>query len=282
MKKIILGVFASLLLVSTSMTAQIETPQPSPSAMVSQKLGLTTISLDYSRPSAKGRTVFSKDGLVPFGSIWRTGANNVTKITFGGDVMIEGKALKAGSYAILTKPDMKSWAVHFYKHESTNFGSYLDKTPDLAVTVMSKAAPMTFETFTINMDKLTNTGAELQLIWDKTLVPIKIEMDVDKAVMANINRVMAGPSEGDYYAAATYYHEAGKDLKQALTWVQKATKVASPKFWQVRRESLILADLGMKKEAIAAATQSLNLAKEAKNDDYIKMNEQSIAEWTKK
>ncbi len=114
------------------------------------------------------------------------------------------------------------------------------------------------------------------------MVPVKIEADPDKTVMANIDRILAGPSTNDYYAAGTYLHDSGKDLNKALEYVRKATSVASPAFWQVRKEALILADLGRTKEAIDAAKKSLDLAKAANNKDYITMNEQSIAEWSKK
>jgi tetratricopeptide (TPR) repeat protein len=114
------------------------------------------------------------------------------------------------------------------------------------------------------------------------IVPVKITADSDKTVMASIEKVLAGPSGNDYFNAASYMHDSGKDLNKALEYVRKATQVASPAFWQVRRESLILADLGRKAEAIEAAKKSLELAKVANNMDYVRMNEKSIAEWTKK
>lgn len=280
LKSLVLG----MLLVSASMImAQIETPAPSPGAMLQQKVGLTDVSVDYSRPAAKGRVIFAaKDALVPFGEVWRTGANTATKIVFSNDVKVEGKELKAGAYAILSKPGADMWAIHFYKHESTNFGTYLEKTPDAIVMVKPRKSGSKVENFTINIDNISATGAELQFAWENVVVPVALSVDTDKAVMSSIDRVMAGPSANDYFNAATYYHESGKDLKKALEWVQKATKVSDPKFWQVRRESLILADMGRKQEAIAAAKLSLDLAKAANNMDYVRMNEKSLAEWAKK
>jgi hypothetical protein len=266
---------------ATTTFAQIKTPAPSPGAKVWQTVGLTEIEIEYSRPGVKDRTIFAKDGLVPFDKIWRTGANSATKITFSDDVMVDGKELKKGSYAILTMPGATNWAVHFYPYESGSWNSYVEKTPALAVNVKSTKMATKMESFTMGINHITGDAAHLVLAWENTMVAVPIGVEVDKTVMANIETVLAGPSANDYYAAGSYMHDSGKDLNKALMYVQKATKVDEPKFWQVRRESLILADLGKKKEAIAAAKVSLALAKEAKNDDYVTMNEKSIKEWSK-
>lgn len=261
--------------------AQIKTPAPSPGAKVWQTVGLTEIEIEYSRPGIKGRTIFAKDGLVPFDKIWRTGANAATKITFSDDVTVDGKALKKGSYAILTKPGASNWAIHFYPYASGNWNTYVEETPALAINAKSSNMPQKMESFTMGFSNLTTNSAHLMILWENTMVAVPIGVEVDKTVMANIEKVLAGPSTNDYYAAGSYLHDSGKDLNKALMYVQKATQVDEPKFWQLRRESLILADLGKKKEAIAAAKKSLALAKEAKNDDYVSLNEKSIAEWSK-
>lgn len=279
MKKNLLLLPLLLLIGIAAIHAQIVTPAASPSATLTQMVGLTEVTVEYSRPAMKGRTIFAADGLVPFGSVWRTGANSATKITFSDDVTIEDNKLAAGSYAILTKPGATSWAVHFYNHQSTNFGSYLEEDPNLVVNVTPVKMDVTLESFTINIDGMNNSGATLQFAWENTVVPVAIGVDVDTKVMASIDRVMAGPSANDYNNAATYYHEAGKDLKQALEWSNMATAGDNPRYWMVRRKALILADLGMKKEAIQAAKQSLELAKTAGNNDYVRMNEKSIKEW---
>lgn len=261
--------------------AQIETPAPSPSAEVEQVVGLTEISVEYSRPGVKDRTIFAADGLVPFGKIWRTGANSATKIEFSDDVTVNGQELKAGEYAILTVPNADNWQVNFYTYESRSFGSYVEKEPDLSVTAEVMKMPMNMENFTISIHDMTNEGATLNFAWENTWVSLDLGVDVDDRVMKNIESVMAGPTGNDYYAAASYYHSTGKDLKQALEWINKAVNVDNPRFWQVRRKALILADLGKTSEAIAAAELSMSLAKEAGNDDYVRMNEKSIMEWKK-
>lgn len=262
--------------------AQISTPAASPSGKIEQKVGLTDIKIDYSRPSAKGRNVFGNDGIVNYGNFWRTGANSATKISFSDDVTVEGQMVKKGDYALLTKPGAASWVVNLYKYDQGNWSSYIDRAPDASLTVAPKMNGMAVETFTIDINNIESTKAVLNLIWDKVIVPVKIAVEVDKTVMSNIEKVMAGPSTNDYYAAASYYHDSNKDLEQALEWIKKANVGDSPRFWQVRREALILADLGRYKDAIAAATLSKDLAMKADNQEYVKMNEKSIMDWSKK
>ncbi len=277
------SIICCFLTCTSLISAQISTPAASPSAKIEQKVGLTDIKIDYSRPSAKGRAIFSgKDPLVPYDNLWRTGANSITKISFSDDVNIEGQSLKKGDYGILTKPSASSWAINFYVYEGSNWSTYITKTPSLSVNVVPKTTNNHVETFTIDINNIETSKATLMFYWEKTVVPVNFSLDVDKAVMANIEKVMAGPSTNDYYNAASYYHDSGKDLEQALEWVRKATKTDAPKFWQVRKESLILADLGRYKEAIEAAKLSADLAKKADNQEYVKMNEKSISDWMKK
>jgi hypothetical protein len=260
--------------------AQIKTPSASPSAKIMQTIGLTDVTVEYSRPSMKGRTIFSADGLVPFGKMWRTGANQATKITFSDDVMVGGVSVPAGSYAVLTIPTATQWTINFYKHESTSWSSYTEKTPDAAVKVKPQMLPMDIETYTVAVSDLTMDSGTLEMMWERTKVGVKVTASVDERVMADIDKVLAGPTANDYYAAGNYLHTSGKDLEKALMYVQKATNVDKPKFWQVRRESLILADMGKVDEAVRAAKKSLDLAKAAGNDDYVKMNQNSINKWT--
>ena len=280
MKKLFLIVLCAS--ITFCINAQIKTPAPSPKCMMTQTVGLTDISLEYSRPSMKGRTIFSNSGLVPYGKMWRTGANQATKITFSDDVMVEGTKVPKGSYAITTIPTATSWTVNFYKHDTGSWSAYTDRTPDASVKVSPQTANHEVQSYTMNIDNITDTGAVLSMNWANTMVPVNIAVEVDDRVMANIDQVLSGPSAGDYYNAATYYHTSGKDLATALQYIQKATKVDKPKFWQVRREALILADMGKFAEAVKVADHSMQLAKVAKNDDYIRMNEKSIAAWTKK
>ncbi len=280
MKRLIIT--CSALFLGLSLNAQIQTPSASPTAELKQKVGLTDVTIVYSRPSVKGRIIFGSaaSAVVPNDKIWRTGANSATKFSFGDDVKVGGQALKKGDYAILTTPMASDWKVMLYTYETGDWNSYVEKTPAAMFMVKSEKLGAKVETFTIELGNVKNNTATIDVMWDMTKASLPLEVEVDKKVADAIDRIMAGPSANDYAAAANYYHDNKKDLKKALEWIQKANAM-DPQFWTLRRESLILADLGKKPEAIAAATKSLDLAKKAKNDDYVKMNELSLAEWKK-
>ncbi|HEY9168147.1 MAG TPA: DUF2911 domain-containing protein [Lutibacter sp.] len=268
--------------VTSAINAQIKTPQPSPAAKMEQVVGLTDVTLEYSRPAMRGRTIFGD--LVPFGKVWRTGANANTKITFSDDVSIDGKELKKGTYAIYTIPNAASWEVIFYS-DATNSGTpakWDESKVALKTTVQIYPLPMKIESFTMIFDDVNSDSAVLGILWENTYVGVKFEVPTDKTTMKSIETAMAGPTKNDYFQAATYYHTAGKDLKQALAWVKKAVEGDDPAFWILRRMSLIQADLGDKAGAIATAKRSLASAEKAGNADYVKMNKESIVEWTKK
>jgi len=278
MKKLVLFAFALTLMFSVN--AQIETPQPSPFSKIEQKVGLTDVTLEYSRPSMNGRTIFGD--LVPYGKVWRAGANKNTMITFSDDVVVAGNKLKAGSYAIFITPSEKSWEVIFY-NDTNNWGApkTIDATKVAAkVKIETMQLPMQVETFTITFDNLTSGSAELGFIWEDTMANLKFEVPTEKLVTASIEKVMAGPSANDYYAAAVYNLAEGKDLEQAKEWMDKAISMTKePMFYQLRKQSLIYAALGDKKKAIAIAKESLAKSEKAGNADYVKMNKDSLKEW---
>ena len=270
-----------VLTVSFAVNAQIETPQPSPSQKVEQKVGLTDVTLEYSRPSMRGRAIFGN--LVPYGKVWRTGANKNTIITFSTAVTIGDNTLKAGSYAIFTKPNAGNWDVMFYS-DTENWGTpktWDDSKVAAKVSVKATTLPMDIETFTFTFDNLTNDSAVLSLLWENTMVDVTIGVPTDATVTDAISKLMNGPSADNYYASARYYLESGKDIKQAAVWIDKAIDMtkAEPKFWWLRQQSLIHAKAGNKKEAIKAAKLSLEYADKAENADYVKMNKASLKEW---
>ncbi|SDH30366.1 DUF2911 domain-containing protein [Winogradskyella thalassocola] len=281
MKKLVLFTFALTLMFSVN--AQIETPQPSPAAKIEQVVGLTDVAIEYSRPAMRGRTIFGD--LVPYGKVWRTGANGRTKITFSNDVTIGGKELKAGTYAILTIPQAKTWDVVFYtEYAAGGAPAELDESKVAArVTTPVYPIEMDIQSFTISIDDITSSSAVIGIMWEKTYVGVEFKVPTDKAVSAAIDKVMAGPSANDYYAAAVYNLEEGKDINKAKEWIDKSMSMTKePTFWQLRKQSLIYAKAGNKKEAIAIAKKSLAASKEAKNEDYVKMNEDSLKEWGSK
>lgn len=278
MKKITL--LALVLTLMFSVNAQIETPQPSPFSKIEQKVGLTDVSLEYSRPNMKGRTIFGD--LVPYGKMWRAGANKNTMVTFSDDVTIAGNTLKAGSYAIFITPSEKSWEVVFYS-DTNNWGTpreWDDSKVAAKVTAEVYGLPMDIETYTISFDDLTSGSAVIGIMWERAYVGIKFEVPTDSKVAASIDKTMAGPSANDYYAAAVYNLTEGKDLEKAKEWMDKAmSMLENPGYWQLRQQSLLYAKMGDKKNAIATAKKSLAGAEEAGNADYIKMNKESLKEW---
>ena len=278
MKKLFLLVCVAL--VSVTMEAQINTPAPSPASKLIQTVGLTEVSVDYSRPSMRGRTIFGD--LVPFDKVWRTGANMRTKITFSNDVTVSGQELKAGTYAILTKPGAQAWEVYFYtEYQAGGAPKVLDESK-IAAKVKAEVLtmPMDVETFTLTIDDLENNGATLGILWEKTYVGVRFDVPTDAAVSKNIENVLSGPGANDYYAAATYYSSTGKDINKAKEWMDKAMAMTEkPAFWQLRQQSLIQAKSGDKKAAIATAKKSLAASEEAGNADYVKMNKDSLKEW---
>lgn len=278
MKKLVL--LAAVIALTFNMQAQIETPQPSPFSKVEQKVGLTDVTLEYSRPSMRDREIFGN--LVPYGKLWRLGANDNTKITFSNDVMIGGKTLKAGSYAVFATPTQSKWEITFY-NDPSNWGlpKMLDESK-VAATVSADVMtlPTNIETLTIGFGDLSNDSATMAIMWAKSSVSFKIEVPTAKTVSASIEKAMNGPSAGDYYSAAVYYAQEGKDIEKAKTWMEKAMSMTkNPAYYQLRQQSLIYAKAGDKKMAIETAKKSLASAKEAKNDDYIKMNNDSLKEW---
>ncbi|MFT6930808.1 MAG: hypothetical protein ACI9AV_002185 [Sediminicola sp.] len=278
MKKLILLLLA--VVATYSVQAQIETPAPSPAAKVWQTVGMTDVTLEYSRPSMRGRTIFGD--LVPYDTLWRTGANARTLITFSTDVMVDGQALKAGTYAIFTKPGASTWEVFFYTDtQGGGTPAEWDETKIAAKTVVTvDAMPSPVETFTMTFDDLTSTSAVLGILWEKAYIGVKFDVPTDAMVMKAIEKTMAGPDAGDYYASAVYFYSEGKDIAKAKTWMDKAMAMTTkPAYWQLRQQSLIYAKAGDKKGAIEAAKKSLAGAEAAGNADYVKMNKDSLKEW---
>jgi hypothetical protein len=262
---------------------QIQIPWPTTPSKSETIVGLTTISLNYSRPSKNGRKIFGS--LVPYDTLWRTAANKNSLITVSDDIKVENKELKKGTYAIYTKPGKETWEIYFYT-DIDNLG--LPKTWDaskIAVSLRVKPKVVTTtETFTIGIDNISYESCTLEIKWDNICVPMRIDVPTDKIVSENIDRVLNGPSSWDYYNAAEHNRRAKKNLKQALKWIDTAIEkgIEEDYVWFYRNKSLIEASLLDYKSAINSATISLKYARLSDNKDYIKLNTQSIAEWSAK
>ena len=281
MKKVIV---LSLLLITGISSAQISIPQASPIPKVNQTVGLTEISVDYHRPSAKGRAVYGE--LVPYGKNWRTGANENTTITFSQDVIIDGKPLAQGTYALYTTPKADAWDIIFYK-DIHNWGlpeEWSDEKIALKTSAKPESLNRLVETFTISFNNVTTESTNLELSWEKTLVSIKIEVPTQKIVLKTIEDTMNGPSANEYYTCSQYYYQSNTDLNKALTWINQGIALSADKvpFWYYRLKSLIQFKLGDKKGAIESAKLSLAGATDKKNEDYIRQNKESIELWSKK
>ncbi|MDN3670888.1 DUF2911 domain-containing protein [Echinicola jeungdonensis] len=256
---------------------QLQIPQASPSASLSQKIGLTDVRVDYCRPSVKGRKIFGT--LVPYGTVWRTGANAATKISFSNEVTIEGHKVKKGTYALYTIPNKKQWTI-ILSNNTELWGAigYQKKDDALRFTVDSDKLKPKYETLEISFGDLSDTGASLSLKWEKTEVQFRIETEVDSIVMNQIEDLVINPEEvspGLYYQAAYYYFTKDKDMKLALEWIKKSVENDS-KYWTEHLKAKIEDKLGLKNEAIKSASKSKELAMEAKNLDYVGLNDRLI------
>ncbi|SFN62021.1 Protein of unknown function [Bizionia echini] len=279
MKKALLILAAFVL--TFSIQAQVTTPQPSPLSKVEQKVGLTDVTIEYSRPGVKGRKIFG--GLEAYDKMWRTGANKNTIISFSDPVTINGYNLDAGSYAIFTKPGESMWDVYFYT-DTNNWGTpeKWDESKVAAIAkVKAEKIPFTVETFTIDINDIKTGSARLEMIWENTYIGVPFEVPTDDKVLASINDALNGsPKASDYYASAVYYLSEGKDIKQAKEWIDKAMSMMdSPAYYQLRQQSLIYAKAGDTQGAIELAKKSMAGAEEAGNMQYVKFNKESLKEW---
>ena len=278
MKKNLLIVAMALMFAVTE--AQIQTPAASPAGSVSSTIGLTEVKIEYFRPRLKGRKIFGeKDVMYPHGTIWRTGANSGTKISFSDDVKVEGIDVPKGEYLIFTWPGANEWTVSLYKDLSLggNTQAYDPSKEAARFKVKTKKLADKVETFTISIDDIApdNKSGKVTLAWENTAVPFTVAVDYDEKVMKSIE-ANTKVNPGNYFQAATYYLETGRDLNQALKWIDLAIQSNPNAFWMLHQKAKIQKALGDKKGAIETATASLNSAKKANNRDYQTMNQELI------
>lgn len=277
MKKLLFAAIAASFVLPVF--AQLKTPAPSPTQTIKQDFGLSSVELAYSRPAMKGRKVFGD--LVPFGKVWRTGANSATTITFGDDVTIGSTLVKAGKYGLLTIPDKKEWIIIISKQlDVTSPAAYKQDMDVVRVTASAMNMKEPMESFTMQFADIKPSSCALHIMWENTVVALPITTNVETKVMAQIDQLMNKDNK-PYYGAAMYYMENGKDLNQALAWFDKAAEMQPNAFWVQHQRANCLAKLGRKEEAKQAAEKSKAMAAEQKNDDYVKLNEKLLAELAK-
>jgi len=259
----------------SGLAQQLTTPPPSPPQYVKQNFGLSSIELSYSRPGVKGRKIFGD--LVPYGKVWRTGANDATTISFGDDVIIDGKKIPAGKYGLLTIPGETEWTIIISRQlDVTNPAAYKQDQDLIRTNVKTIELPFSLENFSILFNNVTSNTCDLDLLWDKTMVSIPIKTEIDAKIMEQIDNAM-NKDNRPYFGAAMYYMENGKDLNKSLEWFNKATEQNPKGFFIYYQKARCLAKLGKKQDAIATAQKSIELAKEANNSDYVSLNEKLIA-----
>jgi hypothetical protein len=263
-------------------TPKVDFPAASPACTIKQRVGLTDIEVVYSRPGVKERTIFG--GIVPFGQVWRTGANAATKITFSTAVKLNGTDIPAGTYALFTIPGEDEWTIIINKGAAQWGAFQYDEKADVArfkVTPISLAFPL--ETFTIEFNRIRDESALINLVWDKTVVPINLEVELTDKLVPQIEAAMASPdkkSDGFYFQAATFYYNHDQDLKKALDWVN-AGLADQPRiaYEMLHLKAQILAKQGDKTGAIAAAKASSELAIKAEGpgSSFVKMDQDIIS-----
>jgi hypothetical protein len=270
MKKSIL-VMALLALVFQTNAQSLKTPSASTTQTVKQEFGLGSIELSYSRPNAKGRTIFGD--LVPWGAVWRTGANSATTLTFSDEVMIGGKKIAPGKYGLLSIPGQSEWTIIISKQvDVTSPSAYKQDMDVVRVNIPSVSMPFPVETFMILFEKVKSNELEMMIIWESTMVSVPIKIDIESKIMGQIDNLM-NKDNRPYYASAMYYMDNNKDLNQAASWLDKAVEQTPTAYWVWYQKARCLSMLGKKAEAKAASTKSMELAKSAKNPDYVTLNE---------
>lgn len=283
MKKIIVTAFLAM---SLSTFAQVNVPQASPKVETKQVVGLTEIELEYARPGMKDRVVFGE--MVPYGKVWRTGANENTTIQFSDDVSINGKPLPKGKYALYTVPNKDNWDVIFYQ-DTENWGvpqNWDDKKVVLKVKADISTVEKPIEYLNITVNPLNNNRGELVIGWEKTQAIVYFEVPTQKKALQSIEEGLnANATARDYYSAAQYLYSEGIDVDKALNYMEHSIKMSGgdeeAPFYVLRQKALIQAAIGDKQGAIVSAKRSSESAKKAGNEEYIKMNEKSIEEWSK-
>lgn len=261
---------------SPTASSKVEFPELSPLSTLKQRIGLTDIEVVYSRPGVKDRQIFGS--MHAYGEVWRTGANAATQITFSTPVRLNGAEVPAGTYALFSIPEKDEWTIIINK-DATQWGAFLyDKAKDV---VRVKAKPITLpylvETFTIDFDDIRDESASLVLSWEHTRVPVKLEVDVAGKVLPQIDAVMATPGRKPPYVythSAQFYFDHGQDLNKALKWMDEALTMIpeADARNELHLKAKILAKLGRKTDALAAAKKSLDLAITTKDSSLMKQN----------
>ena len=257
-----LTIITLFILLSSTLDAQIGRIALSPFQKTEQKIGNTDITISNSRPSMRGRVIFG--GLVPYNKLWRTGANRNTKIEFSEDVMIAGRLLGKGEYAIFTIPKIKEWDIIFYDETiHWDVPRVIDSTKIVArITVPSRKIPNKKESLAITIGEFTNYKFNLDIEWENTAVSVPIDLNTAAQMEAKITKQLSGPDDSDYYLAALYEIDAGHNYENGLTWIDKAIELSDQeKYWHYWIKARLLVKVDRIKEAKVLAEKGLVIVK---------------------
>ncbi len=272
-----------LFLSSYSTRGQIEHPKASPFSTVEQQIGLTHIKVEYSRPAARGRELFG--GIVPYGRIWRVGANESTKFTSDTEIKVLGNRLPPGTYALYAFPEEDGWEVAFHTN-TTHWGdgrtAYDPAEDAFRIKVAPRKEEGWQENFQISFDSIHHNGALMLWKWGHTVIPIPLEVDTEQTLRTTIKKSLEGdPTPQTYYEAARYLQEEGLDTEKALDYVQTAIDLGGDTYYFYRVRSLLQARMGLYRDAISSAERSLELADAEGKDEFVRMNRENIIKWKK-
>ena len=259
--------------------AQLPRPQLSPKAKLVQTVGLSEVTIEYSRPAVRDRNIFGD--LVPYGELWRTSANQNTLITFSDDVTVSGQPLSKGTYALYTIPKQDVWMVYFY-NETNNWGTPSSWDEDqVSLAVRAKVQTIAnAESFSISLENISLDSADLQLAWEQVAIQIPMTFPTNEIMSSHISKMNPdSASANDLYTAAVYFLNNDKDLQKAKAWITKAVELRTDAFWFFRQKSLIHEALGELDLAVDAAKTSLKLATTSGNQQYIDLNKKQLAKW---
>lgn len=269
-------------------SAQLDHPKASPFSRIEQHVGLSKISIEYSRPAAKGRVIFGTDsnglpGLVPYGRIWRVGANESTKITFDTDVRISGHVIPKGVYALYAFPSEKQWEIVFHKntaHWGDGRAAYNPAEDILRLTAIPTKVLDFQENFMISFDGLTYDRVDMVLHWAHTQIKVPIRVDTKQVMERQIQQKLDNnPTAQTYYEIARYYQEQGIQPLVALEYVNKALELGGETYYFYRIKALVLAALGRYKAAIVSATKSMEISESLGKDEFVRLNQRNINDW---
>ena len=275
---------AAIFALPLSARAELPPLRESPAATVSLDIGATTVKIEYHRPGVKGREIWGK--LVPYGEVWRTGANEATTITFDDAVKVEGKDIAKGTYAFFAIPTKDKWTLILSK-QAKIWGSFdYKQAEDVArFDVKPEAAPMT-EWMAYDITPTSDHAARIDLSWEKLRVPMNVEVDVNgtykKRVLDSVAAAKADDpnSAGTFMQAAQYWNQQDLDPKQALAWIDQSIKLKET-FRALEIKGNILHKMGRGKEAVAAMERALVVAKGVAPGPFFDRVKKTMDGWKK-